>query len=271
MSRLLLIRRAQRFSTVDTNVDAAVLDRIAHSSQCPFPCDILDEDDVVDNRLPYPSSAISHVLNMARGSQCLNILGQWEARGITIINAPKAVRSCQRGILNAILLEEGLITYSHTDQNGYWVKPADSQGLHAGGSIYCNTMAEAEVKRQQYINNGFDDTIISAHVEGRVVKFYGVTDAIHITDITADTCNAVFFRTYDAEKRPMHLPTSIQQSLRHAAFRLARRLSIHVFGGDAIVQDNGDVAVIDLNDWPSFSPCVDEAATAIVTLLSQEV
>jgi hypothetical protein len=38
---------------------------------------------------------------------------------------------------------------------------------------------------------------------------------------------------------------------------------LDVYGGDWIVQTDGTPVLIDLNDWPSFSPCREEASEAI--------
>ena len=42
-----------------------------------------------------------------------------------------------------------------------------------------------------------------------------------------------------------------------------------VFGGDFIVDPDGVARLIDLNDWPSFSACREEAADAIARLVTQ--
>ena len=39
-----------------------------------------------------------------------------------------------------------------------------------------------------------------------------------------------------------------------------------IFGGDAILDDHGCFHFIDLNDWPSFRICRDDAARAVGTL-----
>ena len=45
---------------------------------------------------------------------------------------------------------------------------------------------------------------------------------------------------------------------------IADIIGIDVYGGDGIVRDDGTFAIIDFNDWPSFSPCVEEAAEQII-------
>ena len=36
-----------------------------------------------------------------------------------------------------------------------------------------------------------------------------------------------------------------------------------IYGGDCIVSDDGQIRIIDFNDWPSFAPCRNEAAPHI--------
>jgi glutathione synthase/RimK-type ligase-like ATP-grasp enzyme len=43
-------------------------------------------------------------------------------------------------------------------------------------------------------------------------------------------------------------------------------LSLHILGVDVVI-GNGPPVVIDVNDWPSFSPCCDEAASVIARLV----
>ena len=52
---------------------------------------------------------------------------------------------------------------------------------------------------------------------------------------------------------------------RHVKFYGIGGALLDVYGGDAIVSPDGEVHIIDINDWPSFSPCLDEAAQAIVS------
>ena len=47
------------------------------------------------------------------------------------------------------------------------------------------------------------------------------------------------------------------------AERLAAVIGLDVYGGDCIVRSDGTFAIIDFNDWPSFSRCREEAAKAI--------
>jgi hypothetical protein len=52
--------------------------------------------------------------------------------------------------------------------------------------------------------------------------------------------------------------------LQRLAEHAARLTGVAVFGGDAIVTPEGRPVLIDLNDWPSFSRCREDAAKEIV-------
>ena len=55
---------------------------------------------------------------------------------------------------------------------------------------------------------------------------------------------------------PYALPSSVA---------LAEAVGLKVYGGDCIVDETGHFYMIDFNDWPSFSRCREEAATAIAS------
>jgi hypothetical protein len=40
-------------------------------------------------------------------------------------------------------------------------------------------------------------------------------------------------------------------------------LDVKIYGGDCIISPEGDIRIIDFNDWPSFAPCRNEAAPHI--------
>jgi hypothetical protein len=46
---------------------------------------------------------------------------------------------------------------------------------------------------------------------------------------------------------------------------------LDIFGGDVIVSPEGELTLIDLNDWPSFAPCRERASYAIAEFISKRV
>ena len=48
-------------------------------------------------------------------------------------------------------------------------------------------------------------------------------------------------------------------------------IGLRVYGGDAIIEDNGTVHIVDLNDFPSFSACKKEAANEIAKVATLNI
>ena len=57
--------------------------------------------------------------------------------------------------------------------------------------------------------------------------------------------------------------------LRRAALGAAAALGIEIFGGDAIIQANGEPVIVDINAWPSYARYRDRAAQLIADHLTE--
>ena len=62
--------------------------------------------------------------------------------------------------------------------------------------------------------------------------------------------------------RQAHVVFSVEE-MKVVIDRLAKEIGVIVYGGDAIVRSDGSFVIIDFNDWPTFSPCREEAGKAI--------
>ena len=54
-----------------------------------------------------------------------------------------------------------------------------------------------------------------------------------------------------------------EEKLRGYCDLACEELNVMVYGGDCIVSPDGQITIIDFNDWPSFAPCCNEAAQHI--------
>lgn len=59
----------------------------------------------------------------------------------------------------------------------------------------------------------------------------------------------------------------ILENIKNVKGNLTETKGLQVFGGDFIIDADGIARLIDLNDWPSFSACCDDAADAITNLV----
>ena len=169
---------------------------------------------------------------MARSQRALDIL---KKTSCPVVNSPESVEICNSRIAVDRLMRENNIPCAPLESDsGYWIKSDRGHEMEfvkekLGGLKAPSTwrgMGEAP--------------LIVGNVEGKEVKFYGV--------------------------RGRYFYPKGMNELRHEAERLADIIGIDVYGGDGIVRDDGTFAIIDFNDWPSFSPCVEEAAEHIAEL-----
>jgi glutathione synthase/RimK-type ligase-like ATP-grasp enzyme len=73
-------------------------------------------------------------------------------------------------------------------------------------------------------------------------------------------------RWYAPDQADMKQPEADPSCLSSMAQQIACALNLRVFGFDAILDVDGNLNVIDVNDWPSFSKFRDEAASEIAKL-----
>ena len=97
---------------------------------------------------------------------------------------------------------------------------------------------------------------------GDLVKFYGVRNA------TAPVDANWFEWFYHCDKGMLGYSFDAL-GLRQAAFGAAAALGLEVFGGDAIIQADGEPMIVDINAWPSYAQYRHRAAEAIADLLTE--
>jgi hypothetical protein len=255
------IYREKAMSPGKVEADAAILDEVlAGLAGADWDVSRLSADD-----LPQEPPAAAGLLHMAQGPQALDILERWEEQGARLINSPRAVRRCYRRYLFPLLAGKGVAypptrLYTVSEAEAAW--PADFPGpgwlkraeVHAetpGDVRRVWTLAEAREMLADFRGRGIDSLIWQEHVPGREIKFYGVGPGL-------------FFRAF-ADDSPEPLDAALfSASVQRLAEHAARMAGVAIFGGDAIVTPEGQPVLIDLNDWPSFSRCREDAAQEIV-------
>jgi hypothetical protein len=255
------IYREKAMSPGKVDADAAILDEVlAGLAAAGWEVKRLSADS-----LPQEPPKAAGILHMAQGPRALDALETWENQGIILVNSPRAVRRCYRRYLFPILAGEG-VAYPQTrffpvpEAEAAW--PADFPGpgwlkraeVHAeieGDVRRVGTLAEAREVLADFRHRGIDSLIWQEHVPGREIKFYGVGPGL-------------FFRAFAGDSPEPVAAALFSVSLQRLAEHAARLTKVAIFGGDAIVTPEGQPVLIDLNDWPSFSRCREDAAKEIV-------
>ena len=154
---------------------------------------------------------------------------------------------------------------SQLEQHGFdrcWIKRGDFHAMHKEDVSYVRHATEAQEVLQEYFLRGIPRAVINRHLEGDLVKFYGVagTDFFYWfyplesghSKFGAETINGMpTYQAFDAE------------ALRETCQQAADAVGVDIYGGDCIVGHDGKYSIIDFNDWPSFAPCRKDAGLVI--------
>lgn len=214
------------------------------------------------------------IINMSRTPSTLEKLCLAQAGGTIVANTPQAVRNCSRRIFTVCLQKENIPQPQHTILNvdeeppgeGYplWIKKGEGWSEHPSDVCYASNRKEAAAALANFKSRGINEVLICRHIEGDIIKFYGIGQKFF--RVCRPNPDDTKFGLEKINGTPQHYP--IDSGKLHAtALAAARCTGVEIFGGDAIITPEGNIYIIDLNDFPSFSAVRDEAAQAIYELI----
>ena len=275
--KTLLIQRAACYSPNSEEKDLAILQEVG----CLFDdAKIIGEGEFVENFSTYNQlilaeslgavNAYYQIISMARSPKALDCLEQLEQRGIRVLNPSVGIRACQRSNVEKVMRENHLPLPPDKGDDGYWVKRADAAAQSKEDVCFCHDWAEVEKMRSTFIQRGITDIVTQAHVKGDVVKFYGVEGTNFFRYYYSGVDTETKFGDEERNGKPQYYPFS-SSDLQTDAEKLACLLQTPIYGGDAIVREDGSYVIIDFNDFPSFSRCRKDAAKAIFERMKSAV
>lgn len=275
--KTLLIQRAACYSPNSEEKDLAILQEVGSLLENAT---IISEDDFVNRFSTYNQSVSSEsvesvnaycqIISMARSTKALECLEQLEQSGIQVLNPSVGVRACQRSNVDKVMRENYLPLPPDKGDDGYWVKRADAAAQSKEDVCFCHDWAEVEKIKSTFVQRGITDVVTQAHVKGDVVKFYGVEGTGFIRYYYSGDDTETKFGDEERNGKPQYYPFS-SSDLQTDAEKVACLLQTPIYGGDAIIQEDGSYVIIDFNDFPSFSKCRKEAAKAIFERVKLEV
>lgn len=275
--KTLLIQRAACYSPNSEEKDLAILQEVG----CFFDdAKIISEGEFVenfstDNQLISVESvgAVNvyyQIISMARSPKALDCLEQLEQSGIRVLNPSVGVRACQRSNVEKVMRENHLPLPPDKGDDGYWVKRADTTAQSKEDVCFCHDWAEVEKIKSTFMQRGITDVVTQAHVKGDVVKFYGVEGTGFFRYYYSGVDTETKFGDEERNGKSQYYPFS-SSDLQTDAEKVACLLQTPIYGGDAIIQEDGNYVIIDFNDFPSFSKCRKEAAKAIFERMKSAV
>ncbi len=268
IKHIVAVSRAHRFSPNSIEKDRLILERAAQKTASLIGIDSHEGVETIDECDLHERVAASYpldqtlILSMARSDDALDTLAGLEQRGSVVVNSPHGVRTCQRSVLDKLMRINGIAMPPRTGHDGYWLKRGDASAQSKDDIRFCHDEAELEAAREEFRAKGISEVVVSSHVVGDLVKFYGVEGTPMFRFFYPGDDGISKFGDEERNGKPHHYVFR-EEALHSEANRLAQLTGVTVYGGDAIVDGHGNFYIIDFNDWPSFSRCREEAAEAI--------
>ena len=154
--------------------------------------------------------------------------------------------------------------------SGYWVKKNRGYSEQAADVCYAADGDQLTTIVAQMKARGIDDIYVTPHVEGDLVKFYGVAGTDFFRTFYPGDDGQYKFSQEEVNGAPSHFPFDAE-SLQHTIDRAALAVGLDFYGGDVVVDAEGKATLIDFNDWPSYSRCREEAARAMALAVAGRI
>lgn len=195
------------------------------------------------------------------------------AMGTFLVNTVQSVENTFRKSMIEILSETEFFPKSfvlstreasmHHSNGPVWIKRGDYHAIEEKDVVFAPDNQAFNECIGGFIKREIESVVIQSHVPGDIIKFYSVTDL-------ANNRQFWFKWFYHKDQELKKYPFS-QDELHSRCQAAGRLLGLEIFGGDAIVDPDGNIYVIDVNAWPSFALFRDEASSAISALITHRL
>ena len=262
---ILLVHRAHRFSPNCVERDAAVLSAIQQALEArDYAVQHMNEDAITEEFL---HTAPPLTISMARSRVALQKLAEWERReGHCLWNSAQALlvnsRAEQMKRLSLANIPLPPTELTNTPQATalrfpLWVKSGGGDAEQETDVRYFATQAELLLADF----SSAAPYVVSEHVAGDLVKFYGVAGTPFFYAYYPTNFSKFGLEKYNGMPQGYSFDCVALQEI---ATKAATLCKFTLYGGDCIVRPDASFALIDFNDFPSFAPCANEAAKALV-------
>lgn len=267
------IMRAGAYSPNHIGNDAAIFNAVAENLRkrgCIV--NIYSEDQFIAGNVTE-----NIIVNMCREQKSIALLQKMEDEGRLVINSGYGIENCTRERMTRILIgsnipyPDSLMVNTNEgvkdalEKAGFtqcWIKRGDFHAMHKEDVSFVRHPQEAQELLQEYFLRGINRAVINKHLEGDLVKFYGVQGSpFFFWFYPFDLGHSKYgHEAINGKSQGIKFDLEKMKQICQSASEV---LDVKIYGGDCIVSPEGDIRIIDFNDWPSFAPCRDEAAPHI--------
>lgn len=269
------VSRGNEFSPNHVGNDAAIFNKVVEVlSRLGCKVQVYTETDFVVRQI---DAAV--VFNMARDRKTISRLKELEDNGALVINSAYGIDNCVRKPMTELLLENRIphpysrIIRVEEDLEGMgypcWIKRGDSHAMVKEDVCYVTTSQEAGDVLNDFKQRGIPTAVINEHLNGDLIKFYGVRGTGFFYWFYPSPCSHSKFGLEKINGEAAGIPFE-ESRLKDCCESAATVLNVPVYGGDCVVAADGQVRIIDFNDWPSFARCREEAGESIAAYIFEQ-
>ena len=217
------------------------------------------------------------IINMCREQKSIALLQQMEDAGKIVINSGYGIENCTRERMTRILMGSNIpqpqslmvntneMIIDSLEKGGFsqcWIKRGDFHAIHKEDVSFVRHPQEAQELLHEYFLRGIKRAVINKHIVGDLVKFYGVQGTPFFHWFYPYDLGHSKYGHEEINGKSQGIEFDIER-MKHICQDAADVLDVKIYGGDCIISPDGEIYIIDFNDWPSFAPCRDEAAPHI--------
>lgn len=217
------------------------------------------------------------IVNMCRERRSIDLLQKLEDEGRLVINSGYGIENCTRERMTRILMGHNIpypeslmvdtdeVVKGKLVKGGFsrcWIKRGDFHAMHKEDVSYVRYPEEAQEVLQEYFLRGIKRAVINKHLVGDLIKFYGVSGSrFFYWFFPFDEGHSKYgHEAINGKSRGLEFD---KEKMHRICQEASDVLDVKIYGGDCIISPEGDIRIIDFNDWPSFAPCRDAAAPHI--------
>lgn len=267
------VMRAGAYSPNHIGNDAAIFNTVAeHLRKRGCIVNVYSEEQLIAGKVTE-----NVIVNMCREQKSIAILQEMEDQGKIVINSGYGIENCTRERMTRILLgsnipyPESLMVNTNEGikdalvKAGFtqcWIKRGDFHAMHKEDVSYVRHPEEAQEVLQEYFLRGISRAVINKHLVGDLVKFYGVQGTPFFFWFYPFDLGHSKYGHEAINGKSQGIDFDVEK-MREICQKASEVLDVKIYGGDCIVSPEGDIRIIDFNDWPSFAPCRNDAAPHI--------
>ena len=275
-NRIIGVSRGSEFSPNHIGNDAAIFQLTADElRKMNLDVEIYSEKEFLSDGIEA-----EYIFDMARDKATIARLRQLEDKGAVVVNSGYGIDNCVRKPMTEILIANKIPHPTSfiipTDEPfspdifPCWIKRGDSHAMVKEDVVYVESRQEAEIVLNDFRKRGIKEAVVNEHLVGDLIKFYGVagTDFFYTFYPTEQSHSKFGLEAINGENRGYHFDV---EKLKEYSNKASQALNVPIYGGDCVVSSDGEIKIIDFNDWPSFARCRNEAAPFIAECIFKTI